>query len=192
MKTATLIATSLIAAFALASCTAREPAAAAAPKAPLADILQKTGLDIPTSTVMSEDFTLETLGGKTVSLSSLKGSVVLLSFWATWCGPCKQEMPEMQILYDRLKSKGLTIIAVDLMEDKDTVAAFLRQNKYTFPVLLDSDGKVGGSSLYGVRAIPTNYVLDRTGRIVARAVGVGGPTWTSPERVALFEKLLAP
>jgi hypothetical protein len=98
----------------------------------------------------------------------------------------------MQILYDRLKSKGLTIIAVDLMEDKNTVAAFLRQNKYTFPVLLDSDGKVGGSSLYGVRAIPTNYVLDRTGRIVARAVGVGGPTWTSPERVALFEKLLAP
>jgi thiol-disulfide isomerase/thioredoxin len=199
MKTATplLVAASLL--LALAACTQRGPSAqqpavpvaAQAPKASLEEILKKTGLEVPTATLMSEDFTLQTLDGKKVSLSSFKGSVVLLSFWATWCGPCKQEMPEMQVLYDQLKARGLTIVAVDVMEDRDTVSAFLRQNKYTFPVLLDVDGKVGGSSLYGVSAIPTNYVLDRKGRIVARAVGIGGPTWTSSERRDLFEKLLA-
>jgi thiol-disulfide isomerase/thioredoxin len=191
MKTAKLIFSSALALLVLAACTARPPAAAAAPKATLEAILQKTGLEVPTSTIMSQDFTLESLDGKKVSLSSFKGKVVLLSFWATWCGPCKQEMPAMQILYDQLKAKGLTVVAVDVMEDRETVKTFLRENKYAFPVLLDVDGKVGGSSLYGVSAIPTNYILDRTGRIVARAVGIGGPTWTSAERLALFEKLLS-
>ncbi len=181
----------------LASCTARggsgaaRAAAAPAPSREAVDALvQKAGLDRPTATLMASDFTLETLDGRKVSLSSYKGQVVLLSFWATWCGPCKQEMPDMQTLYEGMKSKGLTIVAVDLMEDKDTVSRFVKDNKYTFPVLLDTNGTVGGSTTYGVSAIPTNYVIDRTGRIVGRAIGIGGPTWTSAERTALFDALL--
>jgi peroxiredoxin len=180
----------LLAVAVLASCTARSGSAAPLSIEAVNALVEKAGLDQPTSTIIAGDFALETLDGKKVSLSSYKGQVVLLSFWATWCGPCKQEMPEMQTLYDNLKSRGLTVVAVDVMEDKDTVSRFVKENKYTFPVLLDTNGSTAGSSMYGVSAIPTNYVIDRTGRIVGRAVGIGGPTWMSSQRVSLFESLL--
>jgi len=156
----------------------------------IADELRKAGLDVPARDVMSEDFTLEALDGSKVSLSSLKGKVVLLSFWATWCGPCKQEMPAMEKLYQKLKGKGFEVLAVDMMEDKATVAAFVKTSGYTFPVLLDSTGEVGGGP-YAARAIPTNYVVDKGGRLVGRKIGIDGPAWTSDERVALFESLLS-
>jgi len=188
-------ALSLVAVAVLASCTARGAAAGGPARttpspAAIDALVQKAGLDRPTSTLMASDFTLETLDGRKVSLSSYRNQVVLLSFWATWCGPCKQEMPDMQTLYDGLKSKGLTVVAVDLMEDKETVSRFVKNNKYTFPVLLDVSGTVGGGSGYGVSAIPTNFVIDRTGRIVGRMIGIGGPTWTSAERMAMFDALL--
>ncbi len=174
-----------------AGASASPAPAVSAASGPMTDLLRSAGLDVPTRELMSEDFTLESLDGPKVSLSSYRGKVVLLSFWATWCGPCKLEMPEMEKLYARLKGKGLEIVAVDMMEDRATVRSFLKANGYTFPVLLDSQGEVGGSPLYSARAIPTNYVIDREGRIVARKIGVDGPGWTSAERVALFEKLLA-
>jgi peroxiredoxin len=80
-------------------------------------------------------------------------------------------------------------VAVDLAEGGKTVNEFVKANGMTFPVLLDTDGKVGGT--YEARSIPTNYLLDRNGKILARIVGYDGTEWTSPERVALFEKLLA-
>jgi thiol-disulfide isomerase/thioredoxin len=155
----------------------------------IADQIKKAGLDAPAREVMSEDFSLDSLDGSKVSLSSFKGKVVLLSFWATWCGPCKQEMPAMEKLYQKLKSKGFEVVAVDMMEDKATVAAFVEKSGYTFPVLLDSTGEVGGGP-YAARAIPTNYVVDKGGRIVGRKIGIDGPAWTSDERLALFESLL--
>jgi peroxiredoxin len=157
----------------------------------IAEQLKKAGLDIPTREVMSQDFTLPSLAGSPVSLSSFKGKVVLLSFWATWCGPCKQEMPEMETLYKKLKDRGFEVVAVDMMEDASTVSEFVKRNGYTFPVLLDSTGEVGGGGLYAARAIPTNYVIDKSGRIVGRKIGIDGPTWTSAERAALFDSLLS-
>jgi thiol-disulfide isomerase/thioredoxin len=151
--------------------------------------LLKAGFAVPKADVAASDFTLESLAGKSVSLSSYKGSLVFLSFWATWCGPCKQELPSAQALYGKLKSKGFLIVAVDVMEDNKTVSAFVKANGMTFPVLLDSDGRVGGE--YDARSIPTNYIVDRTGKILARIVGYDGTPWDSPERIALFEKLLA-
>ncbi len=133
---------------------------------------------------MSEDFSLEALDGKKVSLSSFKGKVVLLSFWATWCGPCKQEMPAMEKLYQKLKGRGFEVVAVDMMEDRATVAAFVKTSGYTFPVLLDTTGEVGGNGLYAARAIPTNYIVDKAGKIVGRKIGIDGPAWTSDERIA--------
>jgi thiol-disulfide isomerase/thioredoxin len=191
MRTTVLVVAAL-AVFLLSSCSPKP----AVPKTPVSasvvtDQLKKVAMDIPTREVMSEDFTLESLGGTKVSLSSFKGKVVLLSFWATWCGPCKQEMPGMQTLYQKLKGRGFEVVAVDMMEDKATVAAFVKTSGYTFPVLLDVHGVVGGGGLYAARAIPTNYIVDKGGRIVGRKIGVNGPEWTSPESVALFESLLS-
>lgn len=158
----------------------------------IALMAQKAGLDVPQGALASEEFSLPDLGGKMTKLSSYRGKVVLLSFWATWCGPCKIEMPAMQALYDDLKGKGLEIVAVDVGEDAATVAAFLKANHYTFPVLLDTKGVVAASSLYAANAIPTNYVIDRKGQVVGRKIGIDGPAWTSTERRGLFESLLAP
>jgi thiol-disulfide isomerase/thioredoxin len=175
----------------VASCSSK-PSAARPPASPavIAELTRKAGLDAPKNEVMSDDFTLEGLDGVTTSLSSFKGKVVLLSFWATWCGPCKEEMPAMQTLYMKLRDKGFAVVAVDMMEDKATVAKFVKTAGYTFPVLLDSTGAVGGGT-YSARAIPTNYIVDKGGRIVGRKIGIDGPTWTSDERIALFESLLS-
>lgn len=179
--------------FLLVSCGPGSRTAAAAPVSPqaLAAQIQKAGFDVPNRDLPSQDFTLESLAGDQVSLSSFKGKVVLLSFWATWCGPCKQEMPEMQALYEKLKGKGFEVVAVDMMEDKAVVADFVKKSGYTFPVLLDHTGAVGGGQMYNARAIPTNYILDKAGKIVGRKIGVDGPTWMSPDRVSIFEALLS-
>ena len=188
-----LAALTVLAAVLLVSCGPSRTPAARVPVSPqvLSEQLKKAGLDVPTREIMSEDFTLQSLDGTSVSLSSFKGKVVLLSFWATWCGPCKQEMPEMQALYQKLKGSGFEVVAVDMMEDKATVSDFVKKNGYTFPILLDTKGEVGGGGLYDARAIPTNYIVDKAGRIVGRKIGVDGPTWMSAERVAVFQSLLS-
>jgi peroxiredoxin len=99
-------------------------------------------------------------------------------------------MPEMQALYQKLKGRGFEVVAVDMMEDKATVTKFVKTSGYTFPVLLDSTGEVGGGP-YAARAIPTNYIVDKGGKLVARKIGIDGPGWTSDARLALFESLLA-
>ncbi len=182
-----------LAAALLVSCGPSRAPAARVPVSPqvISDQLKQAGLDAPTREIMSQDFTLDSLDGGKVSLSSFKGKVVLLSFWATWCGPCKQEMPEMQALYQKLKDRGFAVVAVDMMEDRATVSDFVKRSGYTFPVLLDTTGEIGGGGLYAARAIPTNYVIGRNGRIVGRKIGIDGPAWTSTERSALFDSLLS-
>lgn len=132
------------------------------------------------------EFTLPLLSGGRAALSSFRGKVVLLNFWATWCPPCRSEMPSMEVLYKRLNSKGLEILAVDSGEDAATVQQFIRENSHTFPVLLDSDNKV--SSQYGIRAIPTTYIIDREGKIIG--VVRGAIKWDEPKLIAAFEALL--
>jgi thiol-disulfide isomerase/thioredoxin len=170
------------------------PAATAAPDSQgaagsVSQMLLHAGFAVPKADVNATEFTLQSLDGKSVSLSSFKGKLVFLSFWATWCGPCKQELPSVQALYEKLKAKGFVILAVDVMEDKKTVSNFVKANAMTFPVLLDSSGSVGRD--YDAGSIPTNYLLDRNGKILARIVGYDGTEWTDPARVALFEKLLS-
>jgi thiol-disulfide isomerase/thioredoxin len=173
--------------------TAAAPSAAQEASSPVAgsisERLVQAGFAIPKAEISATDFTLPGLDGKTVGLSSFRGKLVILSFWATWCGPCKQELPSIQALYEKLKGKGLTVVAVDLMEDPKTVGDFVKSYGMTFPVLLDGHGKVGG--IYDAGSIPTNYLVDRKGKILARVVGYDGVEWTSPERLALFEKLLS-
>jgi thiol-disulfide isomerase/thioredoxin len=173
--------------------SAPQPAASKSvsfPAGSLQDELQKGGFDVPKSDFMSEDFTLETLAGKSVSLSSYKGKIVLLSFWATWCGPCQIEMPAMEKLYQQMKGKGLEVVAVDVREDKSTVSSFIKKQGYTFPVLLDVKGDVSGSEMYAAGGIPVNYLIDRKGKRLARVIGIGGPEWNSDVRIAIFDRLL--
>ncbi|MHB1392180.1 MAG: TlpA disulfide reductase family protein [Clostridia bacterium] len=107
------------------------------------------------------DFTLEDLNGNKVTLSQLKGKKVFLNFWATWCPPCKAEMPHIEKLYQETKDSDLVILAVNVGEDKKTVQDFIAKNKYNFPVLLDVKGEV--SQLYQVSGIPTSYFIDTNG-----------------------------
>jgi peroxiredoxin len=132
------------------------------------------------------DFSLKLVDGRTISLSDFRGKVVFLNFWATWCPPCREEMPSMQALYRRFREQGLEILAVDIMENRKTVTNFLSDNDLTFPTVLDPDGRVSGS--YGVQAVPATFIVDRDGKLILRAVG--GRDWNTPAVIAAFEELL--
>jgi peroxiredoxin len=168
--------------FALGSLCASE-----APSAAVTAAFKKAGLPVVKSLAAPSNFTLPLLTGESVSLSGLRGKVVFLNFWATWCPPCRAEMPDMETVHQRLTGKGLEILAVDSGEKSATVAAFIKRSGFTFPVALDADGRVGAA--YGVSAIPTTYLIDRQGRIVSRVVGAF--PWTDSAVVAALEALLA-
>jgi thiol-disulfide isomerase/thioredoxin len=127
------------------------------------------------------DFSLSDLEGKPVRLSSLKGKVVIMDFWATWCGPCKQSFPLLQKVAEKYrKNPAVVILAIDCWERQPTPAAtlatvkqFQTSNKYTWQVLLDNEGEV--ASKYGVTGIPTKFVVDRKGSIAFKSIGFSGP-----------------
>jgi len=127
-----------------------------------------TRLDKPAS---APDFTLENMDGEQVSLSDYRGKVVMLNFWATWCPPCRREIPSMESIYQDLGEDGFTVLAVNEFEDPDHVFAYTGQLSVdpTFPVLFDRDSSV--SQLFGVKGLPTTILIDRQGRMVYRAVG---------------------
>jgi peroxiredoxin len=134
------------------------------------------------------DFALQTLEGRTVRLSALRGKkVVLLNFWATWCPPCRQEMPTLQQLYTDYKKRGLEILAIDSEPAaKAAVRAFVQELRLTFPVLLDPQREV--SRQYRVPGLPVSVLIDRDG--VIRHMGVGYRNWTDQEAKRDVERLL--
>ena len=113
------------------------------------------------------DFALTGIDGKTYSLHALRGHIVLLNFWATWCPPCRKEMPDLEKLYRQYRDAGLTVLAVS-DEPRATVAPFIEKQGYTFPVLLDPDGKAHAA--YSVEGIPKSFVIGRSGRLAAQAI----------------------
>ncbi len=116
------------------------------------------------------DFSLTDLSGSKVSLSDFKGKVVLVNFFATWCPPCRDEMADVNSFYNENKSKDIVVLAVDAgQEDPTVVKNFMSQNDYTFPVLLDKDGKVGDT--YRVDGIPAWFFIDKNGNVKATKVG---------------------
>src|ERR1035437_215339 len=112
-------------------------------------------------------FTLTGMDGKTYSLAGLKGRIVLLNFWATWCPPCRKEMPDMEKLYRGYEKKGLIVLAVS-DEERITVEQFLAKNPYSFPVALDPGRKVNAA--FSVEGIPKSFIFDREGRLAAQAI----------------------
>lgn len=119
------------------------------------------------------DFALETLAGDQVTLSDLRGKVVLVNFWASWCPPCRAEMPAIEAVYRSHKDLGLEVLAVNTtnQDDQAAAAAFVQELQLTFPVPLDRTGAVSAS--YNLRGLPSTYFIDGQG--VIRTVVVGGP-----------------
>lgn len=115
------------------------------------------------------DFKLKDLKGNEVSLSNLKGKNVYLNFWATWCPPCKGEMPDIEKLYEETKDTDLVILAIDIGEDKNNVESFVTQNKYNFTVLLDSKNAVAND--YNISAIPSSFFINKEGKLISQKTG---------------------
>lgn len=132
----------------------------------------KKALDASRSTAVGSaapDFTLNDVNGKPVSLASYKGKYVLIDFWASWCGPCRQENPNVVKAYNQYKAKGFDILGVSLDEKKDNWEKAIKQDQLTWAHVSDLGGwqsEVAG--LYGVKAIPANYLLDKDGKIIAK------------------------
>jgi peroxiredoxin len=116
---------------------------------------------------LSPEFTLGDLQGRKWSLQALRGKVVLVNFWATWCPPCRREMPDMQALYERFGPRGLVILAIS-DEEAVKVGDFAAAQKYTFPILLDPGREV--HDLFAVEGIPKSFLYGRDGRLVAQAI----------------------
>lgn len=112
------------------------------------------------------DFTLKNLDGEEVSLSDFKGQPVLINFWATWCGPCRIEMPIIEAMYQKYGDEGFVVLAVDVQESITVVQSFVDSMGLTFPILLDLKGDVADGP-YRIRAFPTSYFVGRDGKLTA-------------------------
>jgi len=126
--------------------------------------------------------------GSPFALAQLRGKVVLVNFWATWCEPCVTEMPSLQKLRDSLGPQGFEVLAVNHQEGPARIDAFVQKLGLAFPVVRDTDGSV--AKAWSARLFPASYVVDRSGRI--RYVLIGGADWTSPALLSKIHALLKP
>ncbi len=134
----------------------------------------------------AKEFTLKDAANKKVNLKDFRGRVVMLNFWATWCGPCRDEMPSMEKLYKQFKDKGFVILAVASGEDAASVNRFYKQYNLTFPALIDPDYRVSDS--YKVWALPTTYFINARGQIIGKAQG--GRAWDTKQAGQYVNSLL--
>jgi cytochrome c biogenesis protein CcmG, thiol:disulfide interchange protein DsbE len=142
-------------------------------RAPVAGSATSALRTSPQEGFLAPDFTLDSLAGNQVTLSALRGKVVLVNLWASWCGPCRAEMPAIDRVYRANRSRGFDVLAVDAsnQDSESDARAFVEKLGLTFPILLDRTGSVG--QRYLLRALPTSFFIDRRG--VIRSVMVGGP-----------------
>jgi peroxiredoxin len=109
------------------------------------------------------NFSLKSMSGEQMALADLKGQVVMVNFWATWCGPCRQEMPHLEALYERYSDLGFTLLGVNVEEDSSGAGKFLAETPVSFPILFDPKSEV--SALYEVVAMPSTVIIDRSGNV---------------------------
>ncbi len=124
----------------------------------------------PAKTILAPAFSLRDISGKTVTLSQFKGKVVILDFWATWCPPCREEIPHLVDFYNRYKGKGVVIVGVALDDEGlRVVKPFVEKHKINYPVVIADDAV---QSAYGpIQGIPTKFIIDQNGNIVAKLIG---------------------
>ena len=173
------LAAGLLAFAACASASADPPA--------LASLLKPLNLRGYTSGTMAPQFSGRTRDARQLAVADLRGKVILLNFWASWCAECRPEMPVLERLHRELAPRGLAVIGVNTREEGATVQSYAKGLGLTFPLVLDPDGKING--LYGVIGLPATFVVGRDGRAIA--FGIGPREWASAPARALFETLLA-
>ena len=156
------------------------------PAALAGDAFRALDLIKPSRPTLAKDFAVPGLTSHTLKLSDFQGRVRLVNFWATWCPPCKEEMPSMERLYQRYKDRGFTILAISIDANTAAVAPFVRSFKLTFPIGLDP--KLVAANDYTVRALPSSFLIDRQGNIVA--VAMGPRDWDGTAAHAVIEALL--
>ena len=154
-------------------------------------ITQSTASGDSTSTLhavadrpVAPEFALADIDGVMHRLSDYRGQVVIVNFWATWCPPCREEMPSMQRAWEQIQDEDMVILAIDVGEDEDTIFTFTADYPVEFPLLLDLDSRV--IQEWPVRGLPTTFIVDPQGRIAYRAIGTRD--WEDP---ALLETLRA-
>lgn len=153
---------------------------------PFVGSYEKLRIEQPSKVIPAPEFTLEDLSGKKISLKSLRGKAVFLNFWATWCVPCRAEMPAMEKIHRKLKAEGFEVVAINFREDESDVRGFVKELGLTFTVLLDKDGDV--SEEYGAWSLPLSYFLNRRGEFVGKALGARD--WAGEEAEAFLRELL--
>ena len=116
------------------------------------------------------DFVLAQLGGDPVQLSKLQGKTVLVNFWATWCDPCKEEMPAIQQFYQKYKDQNVVVLAVSMKDSEEAVKSYFKDNNLSMPVLLDGTGEVPGG--YRATGVPESFFVDKTGHVQAFSIGI--------------------
>jgi peroxiredoxin len=151
------------------------------------DLFSKLKIQSMKDKKKAPEFRLDGLSGRKVELKNFKGKIIFLTFWATWCGPCKEEMPSIEALYQRFKGQDFVVltIAVDL-EGAIPVEKFIAKNRYSFYVLIDSKSEI--LDLYRVEGIPMTFLIDKKGKIIGKALGPRD--WKSPEAISLFHQLV--
>jgi peroxiredoxin len=133
------------------------------------------------------NFTFPDLNGQQINFSDHRGKVVLVNIWATWCAPCRQEMPSMQKLYERFKGENFEILAVSIdSTGREAVAPFMRKLNLTFPALLDPKGDIG--PLYGATGVPESFIIDKEGIVVQKIIGP--IDWATPQAFQFFQDLI--
>jgi len=152
-------------------------------------LYDKMGIVKPLTEKPAPDFSLRALDGRPVQLSQFKGRPVLLNFWATWCEACKEEMPSMQRLYDRMAEQGVEVIAVSIdRKNEDRVQNFVSSHGLSFPVLLDTDQEVRRK--YFIMGLPTSYLIGPDFKL--KGYASGARAWDHPDLVRILEALSDP
>jgi peroxiredoxin len=148
-------------------------------------LLQTIGLTAATPETLAADFTLPAAQGQRVRLHELRGRVVFVNFWATWCLPCIHEMPMMEQLYQTFKQQPMTIVAVNLQQSREDVVRFMESKQFHFPALLDQEGTV--TERYQVKGLPTTHLIDCAGKVIGYTIGV--LQWTHADMPRLLSTL---
>jgi cytochrome c biogenesis protein CcmG/thiol:disulfide interchange protein DsbE len=150
--------------------------------------LQSAKYEPLTVGMAAPDFTLQDMAGKNQKLSDYRGKVIFLNFWATWCKPCKEEMPSMQALWENLKKEEFVMLAIsmDRVTTKKDIPPFVENMKLTFPILTDSWGQT--DNRYKLMGVPETYIIDQNG--VLREKVIGPRDWTRPESMEIIVQLL--
>jgi peroxiredoxin len=132
------------------------------------------------------NFVLADIDGNRYRLSDYRGQVVIINFWATWCPPCRAEMPSMQRAWEQLEKEGILMLGINVGEDEDTIFQFTANYPVEFPLLMDLDSRV--INQWPVRGLPTTFVVSPEGKITYRAIG--GREWDDPDLLAMVRALM--